>query len=79
LAELRAKEVINIRTGSRLGRVMDLEFCLETGMVEALVVPGDFNMVNFVKGEKIGLVIPWNLISKIGDDVILIAVDEESL
>ena len=76
LAELRTKEVVNICTGVRLGKVMDIEFSLETGQVEALVVPGDFNVVNFIKGEKNGVVIPWNLICKIGDDVILVQIDE---
>ena len=76
LAELRTKEVVNICTGARLGKVMDIEFSLQTGQVEALVVPGDFNVVNFIKGEKNGVVIPWNLICKIGDDVILVKIDE---
>jgi len=76
LSELRAKEVVNIKTGSRLGRVMDLEFSLETGGVTAIVVPGDFNVMQFVKGEKTGVIIPWQMICKIGDDVILVQIDE---
>ncbi|MDR1570039.1 MAG: YlmC/YmxH family sporulation protein [Oscillospiraceae bacterium] len=76
LSELRMKEVVNIETGTRLGRVMDLEFLLETGQITALVVPGDFNMINFMRGEKTGLIIPWNLICKIGDDIILVRIDE---
>ena len=76
LAELRQKDVVDIQTGARLGRVMDLEFLAETGQITALVVPGDFNMMNFMRGEKTGLIIPWNLICKIGDDVILVRIDE---
>ncbi|GHU69988.1 hypothetical protein AGMMS49992_01570 [Clostridia bacterium] len=76
LAELRTKEVVNIETGTRLGRVMDLEFVLDTGQITALVVPGDFSVTNFIKGEKTGLIIPWNYICKIGDDVILVKIDE---
>ena len=76
LAELRLKEVVNVQTGSRLGKVMDLEFSLETGQIHALVVPGDFSVVNFVRGEKTGIIVPWNLILKIGDDVILVRIDE---
>ncbi|MDR2505733.1 MAG: YlmC/YmxH family sporulation protein [Oscillospiraceae bacterium] len=76
LAELKLKEVVNVQTGSKLGRVMDLEFSMETGQITALVVPGEFSVVNFVRGEKTGVIIPWNLILKMGDDVILVRVDE---
>ena len=76
LSELKQKEVVDVMTGTRLGRAMDIEFILETGQVTALVVPGDFNMMNFVRGEKAGVIIPWNMIIKVGDDVILVKIDE---
>lgn len=72
LAELRTKEVINIRNGKRLGRVMDIEFCVVDSRVTALVVPADTSLIQTLRGEKCGTVIPWENIERIGDDVILV-------
>ncbi len=74
LSELRQKDVINTRDGRSLGRVMDIEFCICDGRVTAIVVPGGFNMLDMLRGERAGIVIPWENICKIGDDVILVDV-----
>lgn len=76
LAELRTKEVINIRDGKRLGRVMDIEFCVVDSRVTALVVPADTSLIQTLRGEKCGTVIPWENIERIGDDVILVCVQD---
>lgn len=76
LSELRQKDVINTRDGRSLGRVMDLEFCPCDGRVTAIVVPGDFCFTAMLRGERTGVVIPWDMICKIGDDVILVDVQE---
>ena len=73
LSELRTKEVIDVRDGKRLGRVMDLEFCPSDSRVTALVVPAETSFLQTLRGEKCGLVIPWENIRRIGDDVILIS------
>jgi len=75
LCELRQKDVVNTRDGRRLGKVMDLEFCERSGTVTALVVPGEFSLIQSLRGEKCGIVIPWDRICKIGDDVILVDVE----
>ena len=72
LTELRSKDVINVDTGKKLGRVMDIEFDGQTGCVQAIVVPGDFKLSCALRGEKNGIVIPWDRIVRIGDDVILV-------
>ncbi len=76
LSELRTKDVVNTCDGRRLGKVMDIEFCEKDGVVQAIVVPGEFNVIQMLKGEKCGIVIPWNRICKIGDDVILVSIDD---
>ncbi len=76
LSELRTKDVVNTCDGRRLGKVMDIEFCEKDGVVQAIVVPGEFNVLQMLKGEKCGIVIPWNRICKIGDDVILVSVED---
>ena len=65
LAELRTKEVIDVHDGKRLGRV--------DSRVTALVVPAETSFLQTLRGEKCGLVIPWEDIQRIGDDVILVS------
>lgn len=70
-AELRNKEIINISDGSRMGYVCDVEFDLETGKVNSLIVPrktGFFGI--FTKHDE--YVISWDDIKKIGDDIIFV-------
>ncbi len=73
-SDFRQKEVINIRDGRRLGYVIDMEFNLYEGRVTAIVVPGANRLLGFLKGDD-DLVIPWEKIKKIGDDVILVDID----
>lgn len=75
LSELRAKDVVNTVDGKRLGKVMDIEFNASDGHVEAIVVPGEWKMGNMLRGEKCGVVIPWQRICKIGENVILVQID----
>ena len=68
LAELRTKEVIDVQDGRRLGKVMDLEFSVEDSRITALVVPSETSFLQSLRGEKCGLVIPWEDVRRIGDD-----------
>lgn len=72
--ELRQKEVINIRTGKRLGRISDMIISSNDKCVLGLVVPAERKL--FAAREDI--FIPWQNIKKIGDDVILIILDEKN-
>ena len=75
LSELRTKDVVNTRDGKRLGKVMDIEFDARDGHVEAIVVPGEFRVGTMLRGEKCGIVIPWQRICKIGENVILVELE----
>ena len=75
LSELRTKDVVNTLDGKRLGKVMDIEFDERDGRVEALVVPGEWKVGNVLRGEKCGIVIPWQRICKIGENVILVELE----
>lgn len=75
LSELRQKEVIDVHDGKRLGRVMDIEFCVVDSRITALVVPADTSFMQSLRGEKCGTVIPWEDIKRIGDDVVLVSVN----
>lgn len=69
--ELRAKEVINVTDGARLGYVSDVEIDLETGKLIAVIVPGAYRLMGLL-GKEDDFVINWENIKKIGDDVIII-------
>lgn len=73
-SELRRKEIINVCDGARLGCVCDLELDDCTGVISAIVVPGQTRFLGLFRGAE-ELVIPYCKIQKIGDDVILVQVD----
>jgi len=74
-SELKEKDVINIRDGRRLGKPIDLVLN-DSDCVCALVVPGPTNILSFLKPNREGECIPWDRVRRIGDDVILVDVDE---
>lgn len=72
-SELAGKEIINIETGSRLGRAGEAEivFNPETGEIEGLEVPlrRGFGAI-FSLGRYVA--VPWRSIRRIGPEVIII-------
>ena len=74
-SELRNKEVINIRDGSLLGCVSDLEFNSCTGEITAIVLPGNGILASLSPKNRI--VIPWRDIERIGRDTVLVRVRGE--
>ncbi len=68
---LRAKEVVNICDGKRLGNIIDLVFDTKCGLVQGIVVPGDRKYFGLFKGGN-DIFIPYQRICKIGKDVILV-------
>ena len=74
--ELKQKDVVNVRDGKRLGKPIDL--ALDDGAcVEALIVPLPGSILNLIRPEKEGCMIPWNRVLRIGDDVILVDICSE--
>ena len=70
--ELRNKEVVNVLNGKRLGRIVDLIISSRSCRVLGLVVPG---RKEFFK-TKDDIFIPWKNIQRIGDDVILVQLQD---
>ncbi len=73
--ELKQKEVINISDGRRLGFVSDVIINLEDGRLDAIVIPGAGKLFGII-GKDSEIVIVWDNIKKIGEDIILVDMDE---
>lgn len=69
--DFKHKEVISITDGRRLGYVQDVTANLESGIITSIIVPGSTRMINLFSGGN-DIVIPWEKIKCIGDDVILV-------
>lgn len=72
--DFRQKEVINLSDGARLGYIFDAEINAETGKIESFIIPGQGKVLG-IFGKDNELVIPWESIKKIGDDIVLIDTD----
>lgn len=71
--DFKHKEVININNGKRLGYVQDVCADLETGMITSIIVPGSNKIMSFFNQNN-DIVIPWQNIKCIGDDLILVEI-----
>ena len=71
--DFRDKEVVNVCDGRKLGCISEIEFDVCDGRITAIVIYGKKGM--FGKGED-DVVIPWDKIEKIGDDIILVNAED---
>ena len=69
--DFRHKEVVNINNGQRLGFVQDVCANLETGRITSIIVPGGKKLMSMFAKED-DIVIEWEKIKCIGDDIILV-------
>ncbi|HHV38786.1 MAG TPA: YlmC/YmxH family sporulation protein [Tepidimicrobium sp.] len=74
LSEMRDKEVINIRDGSKIGLIYDFELDLKEEKATAIII-FDSSRVLGLFGKNDDLVIPWENIVRIGTDAILVDID----
>lgn len=70
--DFKHKEVINICDGKRLGFVQDVCADLDTGRITSIIVPGGTNRLMNLFSNSNDIVIPWEQIKCIGEDLILI-------
>ncbi len=74
LSDLQTKEIINLTDGKKLGKIIDVE--INDNKIVNLVVElkkGFFNI--FRRNDNI--LVGWNMIKKIGEDVILVNSHDE--
>ena len=71
--DFKHKEVININDGKRLGFVQDVCADLESGTITSIIVPGNNKFIGMFSGGN-EIVIEWQKIKCIGEDVILVEI-----
>ncbi len=76
VTDMRNKEVISAKSGCRLGFVGDVEIDTCTGKLIAIIIFGK-NKCFGILGKEEDIRICWNDIQVIGNDTILVCVDEE--
>ena len=69
--ELRAKVIVNVLDGRRLGHMIDLVFELGSARVLGFIVPGEKTGWNLFKNNN-QLFIPYGCVVRIGEDTILV-------
>jgi YlmC/YmxH family sporulation protein len=77
LSELVGKEIVNTYDGTRLGTVGDSDLIIdvENGEIDSIVLPNRGNFLNFWVDRQ-HLIIPWETVKKIGNEVIIVDLDE---
>ena len=71
--DFKHKEVVNINNGKRLGYLQDVCADLETGMITSIIVPGNNKVLNLFSSNN-EVIIPWQNIKCIGEDLILVEI-----
>lgn len=73
ISELAGKEVINLGDGARLGIVgeCELTFDSHSGVIGGLILPKRRTLFNFWGDNQIAA-IPWQAIKRIGDEVVIV-------
>ncbi|KGG80285.1 YlmC/YmxH family sporulation protein [Caloranaerobacter azorensis H53214] len=77
LSKLGGKEIVNLNDGGRLGMVADSDLVIDekTGKIKYLIVPDNSLQLNILRN-RTEIEIPWESIRKIGNDMIIIELDE---
>ena len=70
--KLKNKEVINIGDGRSLGFVYDIEVDLDKGVIDGIVIPGARGFMGLFSKKEGDMVIKWDKVKTVGDDVILV-------
>ncbi|ADY56528.1 sporulation protein, YlmC/YmxH family [Syntrophobotulus glycolicus DSM 8271] len=84
LSELAEKEIVNLHDGAKLGTMGESDIRInDQGGIEAIIVSPRANHVWFLaknsNRENENIVIPWQAVKKIGNEVIIVDIDIPSL
>lgn len=77
IAELTRKDVINAKTGCRLGCVSDVEVDVCDGKLTAIIIWGRGKCFGLF-GHQDDIRVPWNEIQVIGEDTIIVCMEKSA-
>lgn len=77
IGELRDKQVVSVKDGSVLGYVSDVQLDIENGKLVSILLPGKNRGFGFL-GREDDIIVPWENIKVIGNDSILVEIDNIS-
>lgn len=83
LSDLAGKEIINLYDGAKLGLVGDADLAISSsGAIEAIILTsrsgfGGF-LGNMAERERDILVIPWQVVKKVGSEVIIVDINQKT-
>lgn len=75
MRDLEAKDIVNVCTGAKLGRMCDLEMDTSCGKITAILVADGLG--GFWQSRTESLRIPWENVRCVGEDAILVEVQRE--
>lgn len=77
LSDIGGQEIINLFDGGRLGIIADVDLLINesTGCIESLLIPEQRKLFSLVSGSGY-IEVPWKSIKKIGQDTIIVELDE---
>ncbi len=78
LSKLGGKEIVNLNDGGRLGILAESDLLVDerNGKIRGLLVP-DFRNQFSIFSDKNFVEIPWECVRKIGNDMIIIEMEDE--
>ena len=71
ICELRKKEVINIKDGTRIGYASDVEIDLNSARITSIIIYGKLKLFGLLGRQK-DILIKWENVDVIGKDTILV-------
>lgn len=73
LSDLQKKDVVNINDGTKIGNIIDIKLDDKGNMDGLIVEKSKFIISMFTSSNEVE--IKWSQISKIGEDVILVSIN----
>lgn len=71
LSELQKKDIVDIKTGRKIGKIVDIEFDISSGYMIKFIIESNGILKNIFSSNE-DIVIRFSQIKKLGEDVILI-------
>lgn len=75
LSELQNKQIINVIDGKNIGSIIDVNINEDNGAILSFIIEPNKNLLSF-KSRGRDTEIMWNSIFKIGEDVILVKINQ---